>query len=208
MDYKKDFKDLYFPNNEPAIIEVPEMTYFMVKGCGDPNTSLDYKNAMNVLYGLSYTIKMSYKGNDKIDNYYEYKVFPLEGLWWSDKELFKNNRVSDKNKLEWFSIIRQPDFVNEEVYLKALSKLKVKHPEYNYENVFYKKFKEGKCVQIMHYGSYDLEAASIQRMHKFIEDNNYKLDINNVRHHHEIYLSDPRKTNIDKLKTVIRLPIK
>lgn len=208
MDYKKDFKDLYFPKNEPIIIDIPEMPFFMVRGSGDPNTSLEYKNAMNVLYGLSYTIKMSYKGNNKINGYYDYKVFPLEGLWWGDKELFINNKVSDKSKFEWFSMIRQPDFVTEEVYNNALNKLKIKHPEYNYENVYYKKLNEGKCVQIMHYGSYDLEAPSIQKMHKFIDDNNYKLDINDTRHHHEIYLSDPRKTSIDKLKTVIRLPIK
>lgn len=99
----------------------------MVKGSGDPNTSEEYKNAMNILYGLSYTIKMSYKGDDKIKGYYDYKVFPLEGLWWGDKELFTNNKVSDKSKLEWFSMIRQPDFVTEEVYNKALNKL-VKTP--------------------------------------------------------------------------------
>lgn len=207
MDYKKDFKDLYMPKNKPTIIDVPIMNYFMVEGCGNPNTSLEYKNAMSVLYGLSFTIKMSYKTDDKIVGYYDYKIFPLEGFWFGD-DLFKDNKVGNKDNFKWISMIRQPDFVTEEVYEKALSKLKQKHPEYDYSKVYYKRFKEGKCVQIMHIGPYDNEYESINKMHKFIEDNDYKLDITDNRHHHEIYLGDPRKANPNKLKTVIRLPIK
>ena len=207
MDYKKDFKDLYLPKNKPVLIDVPTMNYFMVEGKGNPNTSKEYKNAINILYGLSFTIKMSYKTDDKIEGYYDYKVFPLEGFWYGDN-LFKDNKVGNKDNFKWISMIRQPDFVTEEVYVKALSKLKLKHPEYDYSKVYYKRFTEGKCVQIMHIGSYDNEYVSINKMHEFLENNNLKLDITDTRHHHEIYLSDPKKCKIDNLKTVIRLPIK
>ena len=208
VDYKKDFKELYFPKTEPMIIDVPEMIYMMVDGEGDPNTSKDYKNAMEILYGLSYTIKMSVKKNEQPEGYYEYTIFPLEGLWWSVEDIFKNYKVTDKNKFKWTSMIRQPEFVTKEVYDWALDKLKAKKPNLDYSKVRYEKFKEGLCAQLMHIGSYDNEGPSVKKLEEFIKEKGYETDINDIRKHHEIYLNNPLTTKKENLKTVIRHPIK
>lgn len=207
-DYKKEYKDLYMPKNTPSIIDVPKMIFIMVDGKGNPNTSKEYENAINVLYGLSYTIKMSKMDNNNIKGYFEYVVPPLEGFWDGEDGYFDGLNIVNKDKFIWTSFIRQPEFVTEEVYNWALEQLKKKKPELDYKSVRYEVLEEGKCVQIMHYGPYDTESESIIKMNEFVLKNGYENDFNNGRRHHEIYLGDPRKTKPENLKTVIRHPVK
>lgn len=212
FDYKKEYKDLYMPKKTPSIIEVPKMNFIMVKGKGNPNTSIEYKNAMEILYGLSFTIKMSKMSKDpseKIDGYFEYVVPPLEGFWWVEDECFDGLNITNKDDLCWYSMIRQPEFVTKEVFERAKEKFKNKNNDVDFSNTFFKEIEEGLCVQIMHMGSYDDEKFSIEKMNSFIEKEGYKNDFSKERLHHEIYLSDPRRVkNINNLKTVIRHPIK
>lgn len=212
LDYKKEYKDLYMPKKTPSIIEVPKMNFIMVKGRGNPNTSIEYKNAMEILYGLSFTIKMSKMSkdpSDKIDGYFEYVVPPLEGFWWVEDECFDGLNITNKDDLCWYSMIRQPEFVTKEVFERAKEKFKKKNNDVDFSNTFFKEIEEGLCVQIMHMGSYDDEKFSIEKMNSFIEKEGYKNDFSKERLHHEIYLSDPRRVkNINNLKTVIRHPIK
>ncbi|MGN8913321.1 GyrI-like domain-containing protein [Anaerofustis butyriciformans] len=212
LDYKKEYKDLYMPKKTPSIIEVPKMNFIMVKGRGNPNTSIEYKNAMEILYGLSFTIKMSKMSKDpseKIDGYFEYVVPPLEGFWWVEDECFDGLNITNKDDLCWYSMIRQPEFVTKEVFERAKEKFKKKNNDVDFSNTFFKEIEEGLCVQIMHMGSYDDEKFSIEKMNSFIEKEGYKNDFSKERLHHEIYLSDPRRVkNINNLKTVIRHPIK
>ena len=212
LDYKKEYKDLYMPKKTPSIIEVPKMNFIMVKGKGNPNTSIEYKNAMEILYGLSFTIKMSKMSkdpSDKIDGYFEYVVPPLEGFWWVEDECFDGLNITNKDDLCWYSMIRQPEFVTKEVFERAKEKFKKKNNDVDFSNTFFKEIEEGLCVQIMHIGSYDDEKFSIEKMNSFIEKEGYKNDFSKERLHHEIYLSDPRRVkNINNLKTVIRHPIK
>ena len=207
-DYKKEYKDLYMPKNTPSIIDVPKMIFIMVDGKGDPNTSKEYENAINVLYGLSYTIKMSKMGNNTIKGYFDYVVPPLEGFWDGEQGYFDGLNITNKNKFIWTSMIRQPEFVTEEVYKWALEQLKAKKPELDYSKVRYEVLEEGLCVQIMHIGSYDTERESIAKMNEYVVENGYINDFENGRRHHEIYLGDPRKTKPENLKTVIRHPVK
>lgn len=209
IDYKKKYKELYLPKKTPSIIDVPKINYIIVSGEGNPNTSKDYKEAMEILYGLSFTIKMSkMKEETKIKDYFEYVVPPLEGLWW-----FKNGQTSildvkNKDEFCWHSMIRQPEFVTREVFDWAKNELRKKKPELNLGKAKFKEYNEGLCVQVMHIGSYDDESETIEKMHSFIKEKGYTLDINDKRLHHEIYLSDPRRCKVDNLKTVIRYPVK
>ena len=207
IDYKKEYRELYLPKQEPMLINVPKITYVTVCGKGDPNTCEEYKEAIELLYGISYTIKMSKMTDDKIDGYFEYVVPPLEGLWWLDKkpeDLF----ISDKNKFYWKAMIRLPEFVTVNVFEIAKNKLKIKKPNLDINKINYEEIEEGKCVQIMHIGSYDSEITSIKKIYDFIDENGLEIDINDYRLHHEIYLSDSRKTKVENLKTVIRYPVK
>ena len=207
IDYKKEYRELYLPKQEPMLINVPKITYVTVCGKGDPNTCEEYKEAIELLYGISYTIKMSKMTDDKIDGYFEYVVPPLEGLWWLDKkpeDLF----ISDKNKFYWKAMIRLPEFVTVNVFEIAKNKLKIKKPNLDINKINYEEIEEGKCVQIMHIGSNDNEVTSIKKIYDFIDENGLEIDINDCRLHHEIYLSDPRKTKVENLKTVIRYPVK
>lgn len=207
IDYKKEYRGLYLPKQEPMLINVPKITYVTVCGKGDPNICEEYKEAIELLYGISYTIKMSKMTDDKIDGYFEYVVPPLEGLWWLDKkpeDLF----ISDKNKFYWKAMIRLPEFVTVDAFEIAKNKLKIKKPNLDINKINYEEIEEGKCVQIMHIGSYDSEVTSIKKIYDFIDENGLEIDINDCRLHHEIYLSDPRKTKVENLKTVIRYPVK
>jgi len=210
IDYKKTEKDLYQPKPTPSIIDVPEMTFIAIDGKGDPNISDDYKAALEVLYGLSYSIKMSKVGSNASAGYFEYIVPPLEGFWNTDDVFFQGGGASipDKGKFKWTSVIRQPEFVTIEVFDMAKTALAKKKPGIKTDKARLMKYTEGLCVQVMHIGSYDDEPAIIAAMDKFATDNGYAIDINEIRRHHEIYLSDPRKTAPEKLKTVIRHPIK
>ncbi len=207
IDYKKEYKDLYLPKKKPSIIEVPEISFITVDGTGDPNTSIEYKNAMEVLYGLSFTIKMSKMDGSQPKGYFEYVVPPLEGLWWFEDDSYRGGKIKDKSKFIWTSLIRQPEFVNEEVFNWAREKLEKKKPELDISKARFSTWKEGLCVQIMHIGSYDDETESIEKMNEYIDSEGYITDINDERKHHEIYLSDPRRCKVENLKTVIRHPI-
>ena len=208
LDYKKEYKDLYLPKTKPSIIEVPEMLFIMVDGRGDPNTSESYKNSMEVLYGLSWSIKMSKMSGTQPEGYFEYVVPPLEGLWQTEEEGFDGINITDKNKFIWTSMIRQPEFVTPEVFETAKEVLSKKNPDVDFSTTRLVKYTEGLCCQIMHIGLYDDEPATIRRMEEYILDSGYVTDINEARWHHEIYLGDPRKIAPEKRKTVIRHPIR
>jgi hypothetical protein len=208
FDYKKEFKDLYMPKTKPSIIEVPVMTFITVDGRGDPNTSAEYKHALELLYSLSFSIKMSKMSGTQPDGYFEYVVPPLEGLWWGGDGYFDGTRITDKSKFNWTSMIRQPEFVTPDVFEQAKAALGKKKPELDLSLAALTIFDEGLCVQVMHYGSYDDEPATIAALNDFVAASGYRNDFSNERKHHEIYLSDPRKTAAEKLRTVIRHPVK
>ena len=205
MDYKKKYKDLYFPKNEPVIIKVPEIVFVAVDGKGNPNeTDGEYKKALEILYGIQYTIKMSKKGTSIPSGYFDYVVPPLEGLWWTlEKEIdFKN-----KSKFNWVSMIRLPEYVNKDVFKWACEEA-AKKKKINTEKAYLYKLNEGLCLQCMHIGPYDDEPKTIKLLNGFIDNNNLVNDINDKRRHHEIYLSDPKKGDPKKMKTVLRIPVK
>ena len=206
FDYKKEYKEFYMPKNVPAIITVPKMNYIAVRGSGDPNTEDgEYKTAIGLLYAVAFTIKMSKKGNHKIEGYFDYVVPPLEGFWWQDG--IEGVDYSRKADFHWISVIRLPDFVSENDFRWALQEAEEKKKQ-DFSGVEFLTIEEGLCVQCMHIGSYDDEPSTVQQMHEFMEKEGYELDITDRRLHHEIYLSDVRKVALDKLKTVIRHPIK
>jgi len=198
FDFKKEFKDLYNPQCEPAIVTVPEMTFIVVEGKGDPNTSPEYTEAIEILYGLSYAIKMSNKP------VLEYVVAPLEGFWNSREESGPIN----KDNFVWKMVIRQPDFVTTSLFEATQAVVAKKKPTLDLMKANLIKITEGLCVQVMHVGSYDNEATTIAALEEYATTNGHKFDVGEERLHHEIYLSDPRKTAVEKLKTVIRYPIK
>lgn len=208
LDYKKEYKDLYQPPSKPMIVDVPEMTFIAVDGSGDPNVCAEYKEALEILYGLSFTVKMSKMNGTQPEGYFEYVVPPLEGLWYADGVDFNGMNVADKSKFRWISMIRQPEFVTEEVFEKAKEILSAKKPQLDLSKTRFMRMTEGLCVQIMHKGPYDGEPRSIEKMQEFIAANGYSEDFSDGRMHHEIYLSDPRRCAPERLKTVIRHPIK
>ena len=206
FDYKKEYKEFYMPKNKPSIVDVPAMNYIAVRGKGDPNEENgEYKKSIELLYGIAYTVKMSYKGEHKIDGYFEYVVPPLEGFWWQDG--VEGIDYAHKENLSFISLIRQPDFVTKADFEWAITEA-TKKKKMDFSKVEFLTYNEGLCVQCMHIGSYDDEPASIVAMHEYAEQNGYELDITESRYHHEIYLSDPRKCEYTKLKTVVRHPIK
>ena len=206
FDYKKEYKEFYMPKNVPAIITVPKMNYIAVRGSGDPNTEDgEYKTAIGLLYAIAFTIKMSKRGNHKIEGYFDYVVPPLEGFWWQDG--IEGVDYSRKADFHWISVIRLPDFVSENDFRWALQEAEEKKKQ-DFSGVEFLTIEEGLCVQCMHIGSYDDEPATVQLMHEFMEKEGYELDITDRRLHHEIYLSDVRKVALDKLKTVILHQIK
>ena len=206
FDYKKEYKEFYMPPQKPMIVEVPEMNFVAVQGKGDPNEEDgEYGRAMNLLYGIAYTLKMSYKGNHKIDGYFEYVVPPLEGLWWQDG--VKGVDYTRKDTFNWISLIRLPDFVTRADFDWAVAEATAKKKA-DFSAAKFLTYDEGLCVQCMHVGSYDDEPATIAAMADFAKENGYVIDITESRYHHEIYLSDPRKTETSKVKTVVRHPVR
>ena len=206
FDFKKEYREFYMPARRPEIVDVPEMNFIAVRGKGDPNEEEgEYKEAMNLLYGIAYTIKMSKKGDRRIEGYFDYVVPPLEGFWW--QEGISGVDYAHKEKFNWISVIRLPDFVNKEDFNWAVREAAVKKKT-DFSKVEFLTIKEGLCVQCMHVGPYDDEPETVRMMDEFIEQQGYVNDLNDTRRHHEIYLSDARKTDPAKLKTVIRHPIK
>lgn len=206
FDYKKEYKEFYLPKSKPNIVTIPKMNYIAVSGKGNPNDENgDYKYCIGLLYAIAFTIKMSYKGSHKIDGYFEYVVPPLEGFWWQDDSVTVD--YAHKDDFNFISLIRLPDFVTHADFDWAIGEA-TKKKKADFSRVEFLAYDEGICVQCMHLGSYDDEPQTVTLMHEFMQENGYVLDINKSRYHHEIYLSDPRKCIGDKLKTVIRHPIK
>lgn len=208
FDYKKEFPDLYRPKTTPVLIDVPAMPFIMVDGRGNPNTSEAYKAAMELLYGLSYSIKMSKMSGAQPEGYFEYVVLPLEGLWSVDDADYDGTGVIDKDRFCWTSMIRQPDFVTPAVFEQAKQALAKKKPELDLSAARLEVWREGLCAQVMHLGPYDDEPATIETLNAFIEASGYRNDLGGGRRHHEIYLGDPRRVRPERLKTVIRHPVK
>ncbi|SDC12269.1 hypothetical protein SAMN02799630_00585 [Paenibacillus sp. UNCCL117] len=197
IDYKKDFKPLYLPKTSPEIVEVPRMPFFMVSGSGDPNGA-EFAAAVEALYSLSYAVRMSYKSDDVPPGYYEYTVFPLEGVW---DLLDLTKPATDKTNLKYTIMIRQPDFLTAPWFERFLEQTKKKKPNPFLEKVRFEDVEEGTCCQMMHLGSFENEPASFARMEAFCAENGYSRS---SKIHREIYLSNPRKTVPEKLKTVLR----
>ena len=206
FDFKKEYKEFYLPKKKPEIVTVPKMNYIAVKGCGDPNKEDgEYKNSISILYALAFTIKMSKLTDYRIEGYFDYVVPPLEGFWWQQGVMQID--YSRKDAFQWISVIRLPDFVSEKDFNWAKQQVKAKKG-IDCSNAQFLTIEEGLCVQIMHIGSYDDEPNTITLMDKFIKENGYINDFSNTRMHHEIYLSDARRVAPEKLKTVIRHPIR
>ena len=206
FDFKKEYKEFYMPKNKPAIVTVPKMNYIAVRGIGNPNEEDgEYKQAIGLLYGIAFTIKMSKKGDHRIEGYFDYVVPPLEGFWWQDGVVGID--YAHKDTFRWISVIHLPDFVAKEDFDWAVRDAAAKKKR-DFSKVEFFTYDEGLCVQCMHIGSYDDEPVTVEMMHLFMEEQGYVLDINDKRFHHEIYLSDARKVLPEKLKTVIRHPIK
>lgn len=206
FDYKKECKEFYLPKSEPSIVTIPKMNYIAVRGQGDPNDEDgDYKAAIGRLYAIAYTIKMSKKGDHQIYGYFDYVVPPLEGFWWQNG--VDGIDYAHKENFQWISVIRIPDFVKEDDFRWAVDEATEKKKQ-DFSKVEFLTVEEGLCVHCMHIGSYDDEPATVSMMHEYMEHQGYELDITDKRLHHEIYLSDARKVAPEKLKTVIRHPIR
>lgn len=206
FDYKKEYKEFYLPPKKPTIVAVPAMNFVAVRGKGDPNQpDGEYKAAMELLYGLSFTIKMSYKGDHRIDGYFEYVVPPLEGFWWQADTTGID--YAHKESFEWIAMIRLPDFVTQGVFDWAVQEATTKKKK-DFSKAEFLTYEEGLCVQCMHIGPYDSEPETVALMEDFAAQQGYEADFSAGRYHHEIYLSDPRRAAPEKLRTVIRHPVR
>ena len=206
FDFKKEYKEFYMPAARPSIVTVPPMNYIAVRGEGDPNAEDGaYKQAIGLLYGIAFTIKMSKKGDHRIEGFFDYVVPPLEGFWWQDGVKWID--YARKDRFQWISVIRLPDFVTKKDFDWAVAEATLKKKT-DFSRAEFLTCDEGLCVQCLHIGSYDDEPATVEQMHRYMEELGYALDITEQRLHHEIYLSDVRKVAPEKLKTVIRHPIR
>ena len=206
FDYKKEYKEFYLPPKKPVIVTIPKMNYIAVRGKGDPNEEDgEYKRAMSLLYPIAYTLKMSPRSGKETEGYFEYVVPPLEGLWW--QEWIEGFDLKRKNFFNWVSLIRLPEFFNESDVDWAKEEVKRKK-DLDTSSLEFFTYKEGLCVQMMHIGPFDNEGESVKLMDEFINKEDFENDFSPLRLHHEIYLSDFRRTAESKRKTVIRHPIK
>ena len=206
FDYKKEYKEFYLLPRKPQLVEVPEMRFVAVRGSGNPNEEGgEYQSAMQLLYGLAFTIKMSKMGDHRIEGYFDYVVPPLEGLWWQEGATSLD--LTRKERFQWISMIRLPEFVTRQEYDWAVSEA-TRKKGMDFSKAEYFTYAEGKCVQCMHFGSYDAEGPTIAAMEDFAAENGFVPDCGDARRHHEIYLSDARKCAPERMKTVIRIPIR
>ena len=205
FDFKKEYKEFYLPPVTPTLVDVPPANYIAVRGIGNPNDEgSEYKDSIGLLYGIAFTIKMSKKGGRQIEGYFDYVVPPLEGLWWSE-----NGEVNyaHKEAFHFISMIRLPEFVSRADFDWAVAEA-TRKKKTDFSKVEFFHYEEGRCVQCMHIGPFDSEPITIGKMKAFAEQQGLSIAMDDVRRHHEIYLSDPRKTAAEKLKTVIRYPVK
>ena len=206
FDYKKEYKEFCLPKKKPEIVEVPPMNYIAVRGTGDPNQEDgDYKKSIGLLYAIAFTIKMSKRSGHQIDGYFDYVVPPLEGFWW--QEGVYGFDYTRKELFHWISVIRLPDFVTRQDFDWAVAEATEKKKQ-DFSQVEFITVEEGLCVQMLHIGPYDDEPGSVALMDEMIAAKGYANDFSDVRLHHEIYLSDARRTAPEKQKTVIRHPIR
>lgn len=202
-EWRKQLKELYLPKKQPTIIEVPEMKYFTMEGSGNPNSDEQFKDNIEILYSLSYAIRMMPKKGITPEGYFEYTVFPLEGHWDLDEEGRKLDYLN-KDHFVYKLMIRQPDFVTVDLFQYALNSVKEKKTNPNLDQVKFEKITEGLCVQSMHVGSYEEEPKTFELMEQFCSENNLKRI---EKTHKEIYISDARRTLPEKLKTVLRFKV-
>lgn len=209
FDFKKEYKEFYLPKNQPGIVTVPPINYLAVRGQGNPNDENgEYKAALEILYALAYTLKMSDKGTHKIVGFFDYVVPPLEGLWQQGDSVGQSGiDYAKKEDFRFISLIRLPDFVTKDDFLWAVDEATQKKKK-DFSKAEFLTYDEGLCVQCMHIGSYDDEPATVAAMHDYAKEQGFVPDFSSVRLHHEIYLSDPRKCAPEKLKTVIRHPVR
>lgn len=199
FEWKKQEKNLYLPKEKPDLITVPQQKFFMISGKGNPNDE-EFSEKIGILYSLAYAVRMMPKQGYTPDGYFEYTVYPLEGIWDLTEE-GKQSNILNKDELLYTIMIRQPDFVTQEIVNKVFENVRKKKPHHLLDDVTFTTMEDGLSVQMMHIGSYDDEPQSFEQMKKFIKENN--LEITTLRHR-EIYLSDARKTEKSKLKTVLR----
>lgn len=206
FDFKKEEKQFYKPKTIPEIIDIPKMKFIAIDGMGDPN-ELDgeYQAAVKQLYSLAYTIRMSERNGYTIDDFFVFVVPPLEGYWWQDGVHGVDS--SRKEDFQWVMKLRMPEYVTPQVFEWAQNEV-LNKKKINTSDVYLTTITEGLTVQMLHIGPYDDEVHSVSKMHDYINQEGYQLDISDIRHHHEIYLSDPRKADPAKLKTILRHPIK
>lgn len=206
FDFKKECKELYAPKAAPGIVTVPPVNYIAVEGQGDPNQEDgEYQQAVSVLYAVAYTLKMSHKSERKIPGFFEYVVPPLEGFWWQPGVEGVDYR--DKSGFRWVAVIRLPDFVSPDDFAWAVGEA-TKMKKLDCSKARFLTVDEGLCVQALHVGPYDSEPETVARMDQYLAENGYVNDLSEARRHHEVYLSDPRKSPPEKWKTVIRHPVK
>ena len=207
FDFKKEYREFYLPKAKPEIVTVPRANYIAVRGRGDPNEENGaYQRAIGVLYAVAYTLKMSKRAGHEIDGFFDYVVPPLEGFWWQERT---NGEIdyARKDDFNFISCIRLPDFVTRDDFEWAVAEAAAKK-KLDFSAVELLRVDEGLCVQCMHTGPYDSEPATIEVMRAFAVEQGYAPDFSEARLHHEIYLSDPRKCAPEKLKTVVRHPVK
>lgn len=206
FDFKKEYREFYLPKSTPEIVTLPPVNYIAVRGSGDPNQAGGaYQKAAGVLYAVAYTIRMSDKGGHKIEGFFEYVVPPLEGFWWQPGR--ENVDYRDKGSFHWISVIRLPEFVTVADFDWAVAEA-ARKKKLDCSCAEFWTVEEGLCVQMLHTGPFDGEAASIAQMDRYLEENGYKNDLSDTRLHHEIYLSDPRRAAPEKWRTVIRHPVR
>lgn len=206
FDYKKEYKEFYLPPRKPHIIDIPAMNFLAVRGSGNPNEEDgEYKKSIGLLYAVAFTIKMSKLGSHKLEGYFDYVVPPLEGLWWMEGT--QGIDYSRKEDFQWISLIRLPEFVTREAFDWAVSQAEEKK-KLDCSAVEFMTYSDGLCVQCMHIGPYDDEPETIRAMEEHVRSQGYIPDNGGSRRHHEIYLSDARRCRPDRLKTVIRQPVK
>ncbi len=206
FDFKKEYREFYLPKNKPELLTVPPMNFLAVRGMGDPNQEGGaYKEAIGLLYGIAFTIKMSKLGAKSLEGYFDFVVPPLEGLWW--QEGVPSVDFGHKETFQWISLIRLPDFVGQEAFRWAVAEA-TRKKNLDFSKVEYLHYEEGLCVQCMHLGPYDQEPATIAAMDAYARERGYETDFSQGRYHHEIYLSDARRCKPENLKTVIRHPIR
>ncbi|TLG76561.1 transcriptional regulator [Culicoidibacter larvae] len=204
FDFKKEYRDLYGASSKkPKLVEVPAISFLMYDGYGDPNSAI-YKQAVGSLYSIAYTIKMSKMKGEQPKDYFDYVMPPLEGLWYVDGDTFS---LTERDNWLWISMIRQPDFVTQEVLAWAKLEAAKKNPDFDYSKVRLETFEEGLCVQMLHVGPYADEPETMAVIDAFIEANGLINQTANERKHHELYLSDPNRSAPEKLKTILRVPV-